>query len=466
MTPTQVQTPVDTASAIPATSAPAAQAERPKAALKDSWWVLVLVPVVAALVPLVNTLLETKRPERHDIVQTNNFAGPMFFGNVSLVEQQYEQKTGHPLNDPDLKKKIEEARTFTASNNFAAAALLLSSVAEKAPVAAVFNNLGVAYANRENGLGSAEDAFRKAVDADPNYKAAWVNLGLVQERQGKLEDALASFLKAPDLAANDIKVIGEKLSPAPGTPAPSAAPLAAARVNNSVVDGHNILDAKTIALESAQRDTITAGAQNYFGFVTPPKYRDRITIFITNRSTTLEPWLKLFNAAKSDISGDQYNVTAGANLEFSFASAPNSKYYVAVGSTGNTPGEYTLLVKPAHAYDRYEPNDDILHAAPVDLGKAIAANIMDANDVDYYQFKSPSRPGKIEISIANRSTTLAPWLKVFNAAKSDISGDQYNGTHGADLKYTLEVEPNSTYYVAVANSGGTAGDYTLTIQPR
>ena len=439
---------------------------RRKKSLKDSWWVLVLVPLVVALVPLLNTLLGTKHPEGHDRIQNNNFSGDMYFANVSLINQQYQQTTGRPLNDRDLKK-IEDAGRFAARNNFVAAASILSDVAQSVRVAAVYNNLGVAYANSKHDLGPAEEAFRQAVAKDPNYEAAWVHLGLVQRKEGKLEDALASFLKAPDLAARQITDIGEELKPKP-TPPPSGPPdqNGAAQQIKPSSDGHDILSAKPVALEAARQDAIAPDKANYFRFVTPPKYRDWVTISMTNRSTTLEPWLKVFNADKSDLSGNQYNTTQGANLEYNFAAEPNSTYYVAVSGFGSTAGDYTLLVKPAKAYDRYEPNDDILHASPIDFGKPIEANIMDAKDVDYYQFRSPGRAGNVEISIANRSTTLEPWLKVFNADKSDISGNQYNTTSGGNLTYSFAAQPNSTYYIAVSGFGSTAGNYTLTMRLR
>src|SRR5580698_4569778 len=116
--------------------------------LKDRWPVLILVPLAVALVPLVNTILEGKKnPSGTTQIHNTNFTGPMYLANISLIEQQYQQTTGQPLNDRDLKKKIEDAVKFAAANNFAAAASILSDVSQSAPVAAVYNNLGIAYAN-------------------------------------------------------------------------------------------------------------------------------------------------------------------------------------------------------------------------------------------------------------------------------------------------------------------------------
>ena len=425
---------------------------RGKAQLKDRWPVLVLVPLVGAIVPLLNTMLETKRPERHSLVQNNIFAGAMYFGNVSLIEQQYQQATGQALNEPDLKKKIADAQRYAADNNFGVAASILSDVAQRAPVAAVYNNLGVAYANGGN-LEGAEKAFHDALGKDPNYKAAWANLGLVQQKEGKLAEAQESFLKAPEFKPKEV---------APSEPAP--APVAESQPNAANGGGHDILSPRSIALNADRQDAVGSGKPNYFRFVTPPTYRDLVEVSVVNRSTTLEPCLNLFNADRTNISGNQYNDTPGGNRKYTFVAAPNSTYYVAVEGWGSTAGDYTLAIRPLKAYDRYEPNDDIFHASPADLGKPVDAGIMDGDDVDYYQFRSAARGGNVEVSIANRSTTLEPAIRVFNADRTDISGEQYNDTPGANRRYTFAAEPNSTYYVSVHSWGRSAGDYTLTIR--
>ena len=48
----------------------------------------------------------------------------------------------------------------------------------------------------------------------------------------------------------------------------------------------------------------------------------------------------------------------------------------------------------------------------ITVGSTIVANIMDANDTDFYSFVSP-RTGTVSIVISNRSTTLIPALSTF-----------------------------------------------------
>ena len=85
--------------------------------------------------------------------------------------------------------------------------------------------------------------------------------------------------------------------------------------------------------------------QDFYQFKTSSR-AGNITVFIENRSTTLQPALRVFNSEKSDISGWQSSGNAGANLKYSFTAQPSSIYYVHVTSSGHkTSGAYRLTVK-------------------------------------------------------------------------------------------------------------------------
>jgi len=217
-------------------------------------------------------------------------------------------------------------------------------------------------------------------------------------------------------------------------------------------------------------DTGIAGAiadssdKDTFQFKTPPKYRDWIEITLENRSTTLVPRIELYNADKSDMGGTAAS-TAGANVKHTFVALPDTVYYVQVAPVccGGSSGAYSLSVKPLKAYDAYEPNDDIRHAAAIGLGKTVDANIMDAGDTDFYQFKT-SKGGNVLVSVTNRSTTLVPDIAVFDADKSRVGGTPAS-TPGADHRYSFPSQPNAMYYVQISPvcCGGSSGAYSLAV---
>ncbi|MET0361727.1 MAG: tetratricopeptide repeat protein, partial [Sphingobium sp.] len=95
-------------------------------------------------------------------------------------------------------------RSF-AVNDFAATVAKGLALVQRFPKAAeIWNLLGAAYIDL-NDTDSAERAFRKAVDADPNHEAAQKNLLLCFRRQGKPEDAEQIFRSFIDLNPQDME---------------------------------------------------------------------------------------------------------------------------------------------------------------------------------------------------------------------------------------------------------------------
>ena len=80
---------------------------------------------------------------------------------------------------------------------------------------------------------------------------------------------------------------------------------------------------------------------------------------------------------------------SGKTLTFEFGPPPNTIYYLQISGSNPTFGSYTLQIKPLHAYDSYEPNDEIFNSRRLEILQEIPANLMDATDTDYYSFIAP-----------------------------------------------------------------------------
>ncbi|MEP6699236.1 MAG: hypothetical protein ABJB09_05840 [Verrucomicrobiota bacterium] len=201
---------------------------------------------------------------------------------------------------------------------------------------------------------------------------------------------------------------------------------------------------------------------DFFRITTPPKYRDILQAQIENQSTTLRPGINVFDANKSLIMGPNYNGTPGANHYPSFSVGPDAALLVQVYGASNSTGRYRIMVKPLKKYDSYEPNDDILHAAPIEMGKEISANIMDDSDTDFYRFETGAHGAVVKGHIENKSRTLAPGVYFFDGAKSNV-GNSYSGAPGANHDFSFPVQPNAAYFVQVYGVQGRRGDYTLKV---
>jgi hypothetical protein len=113
------------------------------------------------------------------------------------------------------------------------------------------------------------------------------------------------------------------------------------------------------------------------------------------------------------------------------------------------------------AYDAQEPNDDVLHAKEITMGRPVAAGIMDNNDVDYFTVTSGD-DGLMRATLQNRSTTLQPEVVVYDATKAQI-GAAHNTTPGGDVSFNFKAT-KAAYYMRVRDYyTSAAGDYTLTV---
>ncbi len=202
---------------------------------------------------------------------------------------------------------------------------------------------------------------------------------------------------------------------------------------------------------------------DFYTFTTPEKYRDWIRIEVQNQSTTLEPALELFDAAKASL-GTVRNTTAGGDVVYEFVAPPKAKFTVrAANYYGKSTGVYLIRVVAAKAYDAHEPNDDILNAAAISEGTAVKAKIMDKDDVDIFHVEGAGdaeRP--VVVKIANASTTLHPNVVVYDDSKTEI-GSSRNTTAGGDLTLPVKALKGGLYVRVSDYYAQSGGDYTLTV---
>ena len=400
---------------------------------KKYWWtVAIAVPVIVAVIGIIPTLIPQGSDGKTiyvDVVGTQ-FNGKVAFNDVTVVSQQTKEQVGTDL-PKEVLETLQKALQLAQDNKFNEAIPAFESVTKVAPVPAAYNNLGAAYlavGNKEK----AKDVFNKALSGTTEQQTVHFNLK-------QTNPVVMSTVHARDEVK---KGVDAELEP-----------------NNEILNP-NVISLETW-IKAAKADKKD---RDYFRFTTPPVYRDIIQVSIENSSTTLKPGLRIFNSEKSDISDWQGNTTAGSNLKYTFSAGPNESFYVLISSYHETSGIYKLRVMPLRAYDDYEPNDTILNAKPITIGKSINAGKMDQFDNDYYQFKTSSGAGTITVFIKNLSTTLKPGLRIFNSEKSDISDWQGKTTGGANLNYSFASKPDSVYYILVSSYHNTSGNYALTVK--
>ena len=388
--------------------------------VRKYWW---LVPVLAC-VGMIGWLATGPRWSRSRIGPPTGRMMPGYIASAQNMTQEYQHFYGKPLNNAEIEGAFEQAGQRVRVRDYSNAVGLLEQVSKVAAVPVVFNDLGVLYAEL-NDKSRAINAFREALARDMDYQPVRVNLD-------RLKDVMA---------------------------------LGADPVSREVESNNSMPLANIIAPGKAVEGEIEAGVDDvdFFRVTTPPPPRDLIAIVITNHSTKLAPVLKLFDEERRITNWGKIVREAGSNLRQTVALPPSTTVYLQVSGYGASAGAYTLLVQPQKAFDNYEPNDDIYHAARITPGTAIMAGIMDADDTDYYSFVSP-RTGTVSILITNRSTTLIPALSTFDPDMRSSGFGPDVRKPGLHLRHTMEVQANQTYFIQVWSQANTSGDYSLLVE--
>lgn len=365
--------------------------------------------LAGVIVPLVAALIGVKFFGGGGEKQTaNNFT---LVTDVTVIENQYQQATGQPLNDENLKQLIQSAVNLAKAGQNEASLKLFQEVASSVPVAAVYNNIGALNAETGN-LSASNHAFQQALAKDPSYKPAQHNL----EKMGSLFQ-----------------------------------------------QGHEFEHASTIQVGKKAAGAITdASVSDFYQFTTPPGPRDIYQVALENGSTTLEPNLMVFDGNHHQLR-DCGNTEPLVHAYCAFPAEGQSEYYLQVEGHSNSVGPYSLVVTSLKRADRYEPNDDFPQATRISLDSTIEANIMDDQDVDFYLVRSGSKTGQLTASLENNSTTLDPDVTVFDGNRQQLHRCYYLEPV-AHVDCTFSAEAQADYYVRVAGQYSTAGAYKLTVK--
>jgi hypothetical protein len=388
--------------------------KRPESSLfARLWWVGLLAVAI-----VVGVLTFRMRPDgaRHPFILTG------YITSVMSLEQEYARYQGRLLKDPEVQRQFEQAGALMSKHDYSGAAALLEAVSKKAAVPVVFNNLGVLYAELQD-RSRTVNAFREALSRDTSYRPVRNNM-----------ERLRNFT-------------GESAEPVTREIEPN---------------GNNEL-ANVMGLDIPVDAEISSDADlDCYKFTSPPSPRDLLILEIANHSPSLELGLRIYDSDQRLLDYGKTEGQPGASITRQLAPPPNSTWYIQIWGYRGSSGPYVVKVRPAHASDAFEPNDDIFSASKITVGQTIDANIMDTDDTDYFTFVSP-RTGTVQIDLQNHSATLIPAITTFSSDRRN-TGFGPDVRAGAGLHHVIPVAEGQTYYFQIFSQANTFGAYSLTIQ--
>jgi tetratricopeptide (TPR) repeat protein len=346
-----------------------------------------------------------------------------YISDTGTLQREYARFQGKLLKSMEIQMQFEEAAGKVGKGDYYGAAALLETTAKQAPLPVIFNDLGILYV-RLNDRSRAINAFREALARDFGYAPVRLNMDRLKGFTSNLADP----------------------------------------VSTEVEPNNSITYANLVAVDRPAEAEITpSGDEDYFRFTTPPAPRDHLEITVLNRSQTLVPRLRIYDDDGNLLNWGKAQHEPAESLSVTISPPPNTTFYLNVSGDQASVGAYTLTIKTLKAFDRYEPNDDIYSARKIALGQQIDANIMDAEDTDFYSFESP-RDGTVSIDIQNRSNTLVPALTTFTPDMRTSGFGPDVDRPGGSLHHTILVQIGQTYYIQVWSQGRTSGDYSLKVQ--
>jgi hypothetical protein len=346
-----------------------------------------------------------------------------YVSDLSGLRAEYARYYGRPILESVIESRFRQAVGFVGQGNYPGAAAVLETLSRKAALPLVFSNLGVVYYALGDYARSA-DTFREVLAREPDYAAT---------RQ---------FLRN-----------------AKSIPVNSADPY-----TREVEPNNDPRTATLIALGVQAGGEVAASTNDVdcFRVIAPPSPRDRLKITLTNHSFDFAPRLRVYDDSLRLLSWGEKTAHAGESIEVAGGPPPNSTLYLSVSAADDKSGVYVLTVKAQKAFDQHEPNDDIMSTHRIAIGEEIHANIMDADDTDFFSFQSP-RKGKATIEIRNNSDTLIPGITTYNTDRRNMGFGPEVRKRGLGLRHTIDVEKDKLYYIQVWSQAGSAGAYTLRV---
>jgi hypothetical protein len=350
-------------------------------------------------------------------------APPGYVVELSALRTEYSHYYGKPIDEAVIERRFRQAAELASNRNLPGASSVLEGLARRAPVPVVFSDLAVIYSALGDYARSA-DTFREALARDGDYAPA---------RQ---------FLR------------NSRTIP----------PNGADPYTREVEPNNEARTATLIALGVPVGGEVTTNTDDidYFRIVTPAAPRDLISVDLANHSIDFSPRLHVYDENLRLLSWGEKNGRPGDSLHVEGGPPPNTVLYVAISAIDSHSGVYVLTARPQKAFDRYEPDDDIMNSHRISMGEEIQANIMDADDTDFYSFQSP-RKGTVSIEIRNRSESLIPGITTFNNDRRNMGFGPEIRKPGLGLHHTIEVEKDKIYYIQVWSQANSAGAYTLRV---
>jgi len=348
---------------------------------------------------------------------------PGYIANSQVLAQEYAQLEGKSLSDIGAQQQFEQAALLAGRGEFKGAILLLEGITGQCAEPVVFHDLGVLYAHQHDHR-RALNAFREALARNPNYSPVHLALGSL-----------------PGFTVHEADPVTSEEEP-----------------NDTYLTANLISLGSPVAGEiSSPRDV------DFYRFSAPRSPRDVLRVELVCQSPALALRLEVYDEMGHSANQSAQSLDPGTGAILLISPMPNSTRYLEVAGNRGSSGHYTLSVTPTHAFDRYEPNDDLTTATAIQVGQTIEANIMTSADTDYYSFMAETS-GNLTVTLQSQSDSLLPALAIFGSDGQPMQYAVDATEQGSRIVREIDAAEHTVYYLQVWGRSKTAGAYMLSVK--
>ncbi|MBK8051290.1 MAG: PPC domain-containing protein [Anaerolineales bacterium] len=205
--------------------------------------------------------------------------------------------------------------------------------------------------------------------------------------------------------------------------------------------------------QSISATILPANDADWYGF-TVDKHGE-LKLKISGVDPEMAVFMRIWNANRDTLTDWFRPLAKGGDTEATVDLPAPGRYALEVtadyGQRAIQP--YNLRADFTPAVDAQEPNNSFAHAADLGLDRSLQANILPAEDRDWYYFDL-AQPGEVTIRATQVSPDLAVFIRYWNANKDTLTDWFRPLAKGGDTEGRIDLVEPGRYYLEVAGDSG------------
>lgn len=185
-------------------------------------------------------------------------------------------------------------------------------------------------------------------------------------------------------------------------------------------------------------------------------YLGELVVSATEVPADLDVSMRVWNSNRDPVSDWFAPLAHGGDTTLTFDAPEPGRYYLEVADGGDDARSvepFLLSATFTAVADTAEPNNALEEASWLELDTTLAANILPAHDVDWYELYLDA-PATLHLLATHIPSDMAIALRLWDADGAVLTEWRRPLARGGDTSFAFEVEEEGNYYLEVADDAG------------